>query len=91
MDSSHSVRHCESCDMGFCADCRYSNLSKDWGNACSECIKLIADGLGKKILKDKQDETVKYMCLELRKDELIDEVKLLQKEIEDLKLPSKSS
>jgi len=90
LDSPHSVRHCDSCNERFCADCRYSKLSKDWGNSCSECIKLIADDLGKKILKDKQDETIKYMCLELRKDELIDEVKLLQKEIENLKLQCKS-
>ena len=84
------MNHCESCYEDFCVDCRYSELSKDWGSACGECIELIADELGQKILKDKQDETAKRITLEVKADQLNEEVKMLRKEIEDLKLPSKS-
>ena len=84
------LNHCESCYEDFCVDCRYSELSKDWGSACGECIELIADELGQKILKEKQDETAKRITLELKADQLNEEVKMLRKEIEDLKLPSKS-
>ena len=42
-------------------DCRYSKLRKDWVNACEGCIKLIAGDLGKRIHKDKEEETAKHM------------------------------
>ena len=51
---------CDTCNEYFCAACRYSTLSKDWGNACSGCIKLIADKLGPKIAQDKQDQDAKH-------------------------------
>lgn len=57
-----SVKHCESCDHGYCDDCRYSKLSKDWVNACEGCIKLIAVDLGKRIHKDKEEENAKHMA-----------------------------
>ena len=39
-------------------------MSKDWANACSECIKVIADDLGKMILKDKQAQDAKVLALQ---------------------------
>ena len=59
-ESDYNVDRCDTCNTDFCAECRYSKLNEDWGNACSDCIKLIADDLGKMILKDKQDQEAKH-------------------------------
>ena len=75
-ESVYNVDGCDTCRTIFCAHCRYSKLREDWGNACSGCIKVIADELGKMILKDKQDQEAKH----------IDEVKKLQREIVNLKM-----
>ena len=50
-------------------------MSKDWGNACSGCIKLIADKLGPKIAQDKQDQDAKHTA-EMNK--LLKEIVLLR-------------
>jgi len=82
-DEPGCLEFCDICDLDVCADCRYSKLSKDWGNACEGCIKLIAGELGKRIHKDKEEETAKIL-----KDKKDQEYKYLalQREFDTFKL-----
>ena len=82
-ESVYNVDACDTCWTIFCDHCRYSKLREDWGNACSGCIKLIADDLGKMILKDKQDQEAKHRDMRKRHRE---EVKKLRLEIEGLRM-----
>ena len=77
----NNLEFCVECEKDFCSDCRYDEVSKDWGSACGGCMRLISGIIGKKL----QEEKARSQKLQHEVDALKSEVASLRIENEDLR------